>query len=267
MQILCLDESGTHGESRRVIVAGLAVPESQVRSLAAALDEVQADCFPGYDGTFELHASELAAFHNKNVHPAIRSLPNHELIAVITKATEAITGFQVSLFAAVIDKAHEPDRPYATGFEQVVSRFDQMLARVRHRESESGIVIIAESRHRSLVEADARRIWSEGHAWGQLRNMAMFPLFAWARDSRLLQCADFISNAVFRRYEYGDSRLFDVLARHFDAEDERLHGLVHLTPDRSCMCLACFNRRTYRQSRYVAEEPMEYGSDAQEGQL
>lgn len=262
-----MDESGTHGESRRVVVAGLAVPESQIRSLAAALDEVQADCFPGYDGTIELHASELAAFHNKNVHPAIRSLPNHERIAVITKATEAITGFQVSLFAAVIDKSHEPDRPYETGFEQVVSRFDQMLARVRHRESESGIVIIAESRHRSLVEADARRIWSEGHAWGQLRNMAMFPLFAWARDSRLLQCADFISNAVFRRYEYGDSRLFDVLARHFDAEDERLHGLVHLTPDRSCMCLACFNRRTYRQSRYVAEEPMEYGGDAQEGQL
>ena len=39
VQILCLDESGTHGESRRVVVAGLAVPES---SLAAAFDAVQA---------------------------------------------------------------------------------------------------------------------------------------------------------------------------------------------------------------------------------
>lgn len=63
------------------------------------------------------------------------------------------------------------------------------------------------------------------------------------RPSRLVQLADHIAYAVFRRYEHGDAQYFDVIASRFDMSDGVVHGLVHRqTSDPACMCLACANR-------------------------
>ena len=121
-----------------------------------------------------------------------------------------------------------------------------MLARVNRERDERnrGLVVLAESSYRENLEALARKIWSRGHRWGQMHNIADIPYFAPARNTRLLQLADFVTNAVYGRYEGGNSRSFDKIARLFDQEDGRLHGLVHLSMrPRDCYCPACMARR------------------------
>jgi hypothetical protein len=76
--------------------------------------------------------------------------------------------------------------------------------------------------------------------------MADIPYFAPASNTRLLQAADFVANAVFGRYESGYARDFDIIAGSFDQDpdDGRMHGLVHLHPDTAtCYCPACLTRR------------------------
>ena len=52
-----------------------------------------------------------------------------------------------------------------------------------------------------------------------MHNVTDIPYFAPARNTRLLQVADFVVNAVFGRYEQGYTHHFDQLAPLFDQED------------------------------------------------
>ena len=133
------------------------------------------------------------------------------------------------------------------GFEEIVNRFDRMLAReARDRgEPQRGLVILAESSYRENLERLARTIWSKGHRWGELYNQADIPYFAPAQRSRLLQLADFVSNAVFGNYESGYARQFQAIAPRIDQQDGHLHGLVHMAWERqTCYCPACVARRS-----------------------
>lgn len=137
------------------------------------------------------------------------------------------------------------EHPYPHCLEQIVSRFDLMLRRLhRAGDTQRGLVVVADSRFRKDLSSGARQIWASGHSWGQLRNMADVPFFVPAGSSRLLQLADFIANAVYRRYAHSDARAFDKIAHLFDQAGGQLHGLVHLTQwHATCMCIACVNRR------------------------
>ena len=121
-----------------------------------------------------------------------------------------------------------------------------MLARVNRERDERnrGLVVLAESSYRENLEALARKIWAQGHRWGQMHNIADIPYFAPARNTRLLQLADFVTNAVYRRYEGGNTRHFDRMMPLFDHDGERLHGLLHLSQRPwECYCPACMARR------------------------
>ena len=89
----------------------------------------------------------------------------------------------------------------------------------------------------------ARRFREEGTRWGALRNLAEVPLFVDSAASRLIQIADLLGWAVWRRYEYHDTRYFDQVVRRFDTEGGVMHGLVHrkLATD-DCHCPACLSR-------------------------
>lgn len=56
--------------------------------------------------------------------------------------------------------------------------------------------------------------------------MAEAPLFVDSTASRLIQIADLLAWAVWRRYEHSDTRYFDLIVRRFDREGGVLHGLV-----------------------------------------
>lgn len=83
-----------------------------------------------------------------------------------------------------------------------------------------------------------------GTRWGDLRNMAEVPLFVDSRASRIVQLADLVAWAVWRRYEHQDTRYFDRVIPKFDSEANVTHGLVHYRPgNMDCSCPACLSRK------------------------
>ena len=159
---------------------------------------------------------------------------------------QTIANSHVRIIAVAMEKAFVDSDPYERGFEEIISRFDMLLSRI-HRdlgEDQRGLIIMAESNYKNNLESLARKIASEGHRWGNVHNLADIPYFAPAKNTRLLQLADFVSNAVFSNYETGHSKYFNQIAPRFDQEGSRIHGLVHMTRNRDdCPCPACIQHR------------------------
>jgi hypothetical protein len=85
---------------------------------------------------------------------------------------------------------------------------------------------------------------------GQLENLADVPLFADCRATRLLQVADLVSYALYRRYRPDrpsdmSREYFTTLWPKFDAADGATHGCVHFSPSfgrGECGCEPCRGR-------------------------
>jgi hypothetical protein len=248
MHILYLDESGTHSQARYFVVAGLAVFERETFFLARSLNQLQARYFPRASSTIPFHASSLKAPENR-IPPEYVSLSTPQRWELNADIYRIIAESNARIFAVAIEKGVlENIEPYEYGFEQIVNRFDRMLARIlRDRgEDQRGLIVVAESSYRENLELLANKIATEGHRWGLTHNLADIPYFAPAPKTRLLQLADFCANAIFARYETGHARDFDAIASKIDQDQGRLHGLVHVAKDRrDCYCLACSNRRAY----------------------
>ena len=256
MHILYVDESGTTKESKYFCVAGVAVYERETYFLSRALDELQERYFPEWEGPTEFHASRLHQQAQRLV-PPFDQLTFDQRNEVRDAVLRIIADSNASLFGVALEKAYAErggEEPYSRCFEEAVSRFDLMLNRMYQRgDQQRGLVVVAESSYRDNLESLARRIWSAGHRWGNLRNMADVPFFAPAKNTRLLQLADFVVHAVYRRYEHGNAHLLDQISHRFDADEGTMHGLVHLTTDRrSCSCPSCMQWRL-RPTRDAAE--------------
>lgn len=246
MHIAYLDESGTHKEARHFVVAGLVAFERNIYFLSSGLDTIQAKYFPSYQGQVFFHASTLHA-PEKRVEEPFNRLSQAERDLIASEVYQVISESHARIIAVAIEKEAIDGDPYERGFEQVVSRFDRMLSRILrdNDENQRGLIVVAESSYRENLELLANKIATEGHRWGNIHNLADIPYFVPAKSTRLLQLADFVSNAVYSKYESGHSKYFDQIARRFDQEPGRIHGLVHITRDRdSCYCPACLQRRT-----------------------
>jgi len=81
----------------------------------------------------------------------------------------------------------------------------------------------------------------------QIYNIIESPFFADSSSTRFLQIADFITYAIYRRFEVGDTRYFDTIAHRFDQADGICHGLTHVTSDSNCMCIGCLTRRIRKE--------------------
>ena len=245
MHILYLDESGTH-DARCFVVAGIAVFERRTYYLARDLNQLQARYFPDDTGPIPFHASALHAPEGRVPAPFDQLTPAQRR-NLLSDIYQVIADSDVRIFAIAMEKVAISENPYERGFEEIVSRFDRMLNRIYQErdDQQRGLIVVAESSYRENLETLARRIATEGHRWGEIHNLADIPYFAPANNTRLLQLADFVSNAVFGRYESGYARYFDRIAARFDQDSAgRIHGLAHLTRDRQeCYCLACYNRR------------------------
>ena len=228
------------------MVAGLAVFERETYFPSQSLDQIQAKYLPAYNGQAYFHASALRAQEGRIPEP-FDTLTDQERKNLINEIYEVIVSSRARIFAVAMEKSAISGDPYERGFEEIVNRFDRMLAReARDRgEPQRGLVILAESSYRENLERLARTIWSKGHRWGELYNQADIPYFAPAQRSRLLQLADFVSNAVFGNYESGYARQFQAIAPRIDQQDGHLHGLVHMAWERqTCYCPACVARRS-----------------------
>ena len=256
MHILYADEAGTHADSVYFVLAGLAVFERETYFLSQDMDEIAQRYFPAESAEVELHSSALTA-REKRLTPPYDSLTFSQRLELRMEVIQLIADSRAKLFAVAIEKSSVDEEPYDRALEEMVNRFDLMLNRLYQMgDQQRGIIVMAESSYRENIHRLAKRIWTEGHRWGEMRNIADVPFFAHARSTRLLQLADFAANAVYRRFEVGEARHFDPIARRFDAEGEHIHGLVHIANDRrNCFCPAClaWRLKTRRSERTLRD--------------
>lgn len=209
--------------------------------------------FPSHNEPINLHASDLRA-PDARVKEPFSELEASKRLDLVYDIYRAIAESRARLFGITIEKSFlHPNQShglYERGFEEMVNRFDRMLARIAltQGETQRGLIVIAESSYRENIELLARQLANQGHRWGDTHNLADIPYFAPASSTRLLLLADFVSNAVFRRYEFGDTKPLDVIMSRFDHEGDRIHGLRHFSSDYyNCYCPTCLSRRTQQR--------------------
>lgn len=251
MHLLYVDDSGSVGNAseKYFILGGVAVFERAVYHVIKALDEVVTGFkLGGSSLDIELHGTEMYGGRSE----PWRSIKNRAEREDMMNRALAVLNTQrasVRLFGIAVEKAHIPGRDSVEyAFEEICSRFNLYLKRANNRtaksgESQRGLVIMDEMRHEQPLQALARHFRVNGTRWGQLRNLAEVPLFVDSRASRLVQLADLVAYAMWRKYEFQDGRFFDPIIPYFDNEGGVIHGLLHIKPKSpQCYCPACMSR-------------------------
>ncbi|MBM4033226.1 MAG: DUF3800 domain-containing protein [Planctomycetes bacterium] len=248
MYLLYLDDSGSAANKNEnyLVLGGVLVFERQVHWISQELDKLAAAIWPASPECVEFHASDVFSGRqppwNGIPDKAKRRQAIRDVLAVLARSHKSTCAF-----ACAVHKASFPDAdPMELAFEQLCSRFDVHLKRLYHTEGEPhrGLIILDESSYETSLQKLARDFRSLGTRWDVVRNLVEVPLFVDSRASRLLQLADHVAYAVFRRYEAGDTSYLDPILSRFVAEEGKLHGLVHRqTVDMTCMCPACMGRR------------------------
>ena len=258
MYLLYLDGSGSvrNPAERHFVLAGVAVFERVIYHLISETDLFVSNLGVGAVHDVELHASVMA---NGKKPPWKGRMVRNDRLAAIEGGLDLLKNANrgVTAFAVVVDKqAVSPDDPVERAFEEICNRFNLFLARLyRQGDKHRGLVVMDKSRYEEALQGLARRFRDQGTRWGNLRNLAEVPLFVDSTASRLIQIADLLAWAVWRRYEQNDTRYFDRIAQRFDTEDGVIHGLVHFKrPTEQCMCPACLSRTLRGAAGRFAEE-------------
>ncbi len=240
------------------MLAGLAVFEREIYWFMQDMEKLQQDYFPYETEPVFFHVSQLRAPENQTLPHSWNQLSRNQRLDIKGKVFEIIRERRAVLFGCAVEKAYASvsgEEPSDRAFEELTNRFDLYLSRVNrvasqeNREEQRGLVVLAasgsafNSKNEKAISLQARRLQQSGTRWRPLRNVTDVPYFAPAKDTRMLQYADFCANAVYGRYHGGLTRDFDRIASKFDREGGAVHGLSHLSTDSSCVCLACLGRQ------------------------
>lgn len=247
MYLLYLDESGGVAEKdqNHYVLAGVSAFERQPYFLQKELDDLEFSLFNSRQ-VVEFHASVM--FNGK--HAPWDTMPRLRRIEIMRSVYRIIaeTKENVCLFAVVMHKASfETLDPIRRTCEEMSGHFEAFLSRLemsREGEKQRGLLIFDHSRYTQTLHALLTQFRTTGASFGKVTHLADAPLFADSKITRVLQIADFVAYAVFKRYERGDSQFMDLIIKKFDQADGRVHGLVHLVTDyHNCYCPACLSRR------------------------
>lgn len=235
-----------HSSADYFVLAGLAVFERELYWFAQDMAALQQRYFPDLEVPVEFHVSPLRVTREEDVPAPYNRLTKEDRRELIASVYQIIRGRQGVLFGVAIEKAWRPNEDYySRAFEDLVSRFDLFVRRRNATSGEGeqrGIIAVAESSYRENLEVLGERFRGGSTRWGEVRTLAEVPFFLPAKNTRLLQLADFCANAIYGRYNSGLTRDFDIIAPRFDREGDRIHGLVHLCRDFECQCPACLSR-------------------------
>jgi hypothetical protein len=241
--LLYVDESGNPdgAEDKYFVLGGIATEEVRPYWLSEDVNALEQKYFPGGEKV-EFHAQTITAYAEEPWH----SMDSKKRTAVLEDLCRIIsdTGPKVTLFGVALDKVTNQE-PVARAFEEICYRFDIFLKRVNAQgKTERGLIIFDKSRYETRLQTLLSHYRNTGARFGKVRNFADVPFFADSKSTRLLQLADLVAYAIFRRYERSQTWLLDKLINKFDTQDGIIHGLVHLSRDHlTCMCPSCLSRR------------------------
>lgn len=268
MYLLFVDESGTHAGTHPFVLGGLAVHEDDTVKMQKELDQLVVDhlaVIPPNLDEFEIHAGEM-----RNAKKALKAGQRPSIwagydrslrLSLLEAAYDLVHNFTPSdprlphaLFGVVIDSKFRPDWKSVErerfAYEVLLNKFDVMLKRRRVKENLPNRGLVIHDR-RVVAERDIQQWTAEWRiaagTVGQIRNLADVPLFTDSRATRLLQVADIVSYALYRRYNANtmDSAYLDRVWPIFDTVDGVVHGCVHYTPSfgsGACECVPCRDR-------------------------
>jgi hypothetical protein len=249
MYLLYVDESGgaTETDQEIYVLGGISVHERKPYFLSKELDDLQERWFPNATDPIEFHASHIRngkgePWESMGKPERLRLM--NEMCQLLTKTSDA-----VSLFAVAMHKPSFPKQdPIHRTCEEMAGHFDALLTSLETRpnaDKERGLMIFDQSAHQKTLHSLVAEYRSSGASWGgKVKHLAEIPMFTDSKLTRMLQWADFVAYAVFRRYQHADSSFLDRIVGKFQHSGGILHGLVHLSGNRQeCYCPACATRR------------------------
>lgn len=226
MHLLYVDESGSTADPKQIffVLAGVSIHETQGFWLSNELDKIAARFNPADPASVELHGSPM--LKGKNF------WRNFKVVDRVQAIKDALTVLASShpgnrIFACVIRKSVvSPKDPVEMAFEQISSRFDYYLNRLKNRGNPSrGIIIFDKSTYETTIQALATDFKKIGHTWDVIRNLAEVPLFIDSKASRITQLADLIAYSFFQYYEHRNDQFYSIIANKIDADGGQVHGL------------------------------------------
>ena len=150
----------------------------------------------------------------------------------------------------VMNKRDYPSvSPVQKTCEEMAGHFDGYLTGLeladKNREKQRGLMIFDQSRHEKTLQALLAQYRTTGASFGKVRHLAEVPLFTDSKITRVLQIADFVAYAIYRRYESADAQFLDMIMPRFCESAGKLHGLMHINLNHhACFCQPCLSRRT-----------------------
>ena len=260
MYLLYIDESGNAYDAtdRHFVMAGIAVFERRIYWMQRDAELIKANHFPTAPPV-DFHAQPIRSGHGfwRRVDPALRETVLREIAKVVTNAPS----HEAVLFGAIVEKSATLHGAGAirTALEQVTKRFDTLLARKAKRKNpQRGLIVLAQSQYEQHAKTWLREFRSLGTQWGVLNNLADIPYTAPAKETRMLQLADYVAHALFLLYERRDPTLIKPIVGRFDSTGEICHGLVHVSGSKgdACGCPACCTRHKARsKSTWLQTQP------------
>jgi hypothetical protein len=245
MYLLYLDDAGSPANSTEdyFVLGGVCVYEAQVDWFSREIDKL-ATPYDKNPEDVEFHAS---AIFSRREHPW-KSLTVDDARGLLKSLLRiAAASYETSrLFACAIHKKSFPHSdPVELAFEDLCQRFDYFLSRKKQQgDQQRGMIVLDKTTRETSLQKLSREFRKVGTRWGSLKNIADTPFFVDSRASRLVQLADHVAYAVFRRYNTGDAQYMDIIASRFDEYDGIIHGLCHKHADRvTCTCPGCLSRR------------------------
>jgi hypothetical protein len=233
LHLLYLDESGSVADpnQKHFVLAGVSVFERKTHWVELELNSIASRFETGGDDPRELHGSPM-----RSGREGWKAFPLPDRLAAIQEALERGVARHhphgVRLFGAVIRKDAMPGvDPVEHAFEQLTSRFDLFLKR-QHRkydDSQRGLMLFDKCSTEQRIQTLAREFKYAGHSWGKTINYAEVPVFIDSKASRLIQLADLVAFALFRKFEYQDDSLISSVQHCFDSEGGTVHGLYVLS--------------------------------------
>lgn len=244
MYLLYLDDAGAvkKPDEKYFILAGIAVFERQTHWLQNELDEFTQTLGYSDPRQIELHGNVIRAGRGwwRRIPPKQR----RDIIRTALRLPHNLRG-DWRLFGVAVDKrAISPRDPVEYAFEQLCNRFDLFLRRLYYqRNPQRGLIILDNAgsvQQEMRLQSLATEFKTIGHTWGVTRNLADVPLFVDSRATRLIQYADLVAYAMWRKFEKGDDEFFNAIADDFDSEGGVVHGLHHYYSQNDfCDCPVC----------------------------
>lgn len=247
MYLLYLDDSGSapNPKEEYFVLGGLCILEHRISWLTDRINKFVESIEPQNPDAIELHAAEI---FSGRISPWDSFRERQHRANIIKDALYCMRPAKddtVIFACAVHKKSYVNNDPVEIAFENICLTFERFLQRRYNltKQSDKGIIIIDKSSYETSLQKLAFNFHKQGIKRKSLKFIREVPFFVDSRASRLIQIADNIAYAVFRRYEHGDLNYFNCIEDRFDRYEGVIQGLSHLQIDNpNCTCPGCITR-------------------------